>query len=144
MLLLHTHRYDLILWIKLPVCFYCISIYVLWFMNKVTNLLLLHIYIHMIWFYRISYQYASTTQTGMKFDFKTTLTSIFPHTYIGIDFINKIANFRLQQKPTFDLISWMKLPLGFYYIYIHMIWFYKYYDQFFSTNVHRIRCYKKN
>ena len=112
------------LWIRLPVFFF-------------------YIYIHMIWFYKISYQYASTTHTGMKFDFKTTLTSIFLHTYIGIDFINKIANFRLQQKPTFDLISWMKLPLCFYYIYIHMIWFYKYYDQFFSTNVHRIRCYKK-
>ena len=122
--LLHIHTYDLILWIKLPVCFYYIYIYVLdlWIRLPVC---FFYIYIHMIWFYKISYQFVPTTYTGMKFDFKITLTSNFLHTYIGNDFINKIASFRLLQKPTCDLTLWINLPFCFYYIYIRMIWFYE-------------------
>ena len=135
----------------------------------------------MIWSYRQSYQFASTTCTHISFDIMNKVTSLLLlhiHTYdltlwikfmlpvcfyyIYIHFIwfykyndqshftyvdkfrsdKYITSFHLLHIPVYDLILWINLPVPFYNIYKHMIWFYNNNDQCFSTNVHSIRFYQ--
>ena len=115
-LLLHIHIYDFILWIKLRVSLY-------------------YIYIHMIWFYEYSYQFASTIWTNKLFVLINKVTCLLvQHIHAG-GLILQIQWPVFFCKRTYNSTLKMNLPVSFFFIYIpvQMIWFYEESNHFAST-----------